>query len=126
MPLLIVVKILNLGNIFPFFLDDIGVSIRCRQIMTTTLFLPPTTPKTSLMLLVFFVSLTLMERRLWVLATRYVNRKSISRFSFLKSFSSFFVDLYSCKYFELISRVPKGDCSNVFTSTSMVFSTTSF
>lgn len=50
------------------------------RIMVATLFLPPTVPKTSLIVLVFFASLILVDGRLLgVLTTRYVSRRSVSR-----------------------------------------------
>lgn len=69
MPLFIAVEALNLRDIFLFLLDDVGISNRCRGILVTILFLPFMAPKTSLVVLVLFPSLILMDERLWVLAT---------------------------------------------------------
>lgn len=71
---------LDLEDIFPFLLDNISVYTYCKEVMATILFLAPKAPRTFLVVLVLFW-LALVDRRLWVLATRYVNRRSISGFS---------------------------------------------
>ena len=80
MPLFFAVEGLDLGDVFFFRLDDIGIDIYCKEVMATTLFSPPTVPRTSLVVLVFFASLALVDGRLLeVLATKYVSRKSVNR-----------------------------------------------
>lgn len=88
----IVVIIFDLKDIFPFFLNDIGISTYCRRIMAMTLFLSPTTPKTtSLAVLVFFISLILVGRRLLgVLVTRYVSKRGVNELIFSRIFLLFF------------------------------------
>ena len=82
MPLFIIVKALKFRNVFSFLLDDVGISICCRKFVTTTLSLAFLAPKTSLVILVFLASLALVCKRLLILATKYVSRKSVSRLSF--------------------------------------------
>ena len=73
------VEVFNLADVFLFIFDDIGVSTCCKGVMATTLFLPCTTPKTFLVVLVFFASLGLVGGRLLgILTTRYVNKRSIN------------------------------------------------
>lgn len=80
MPLFITDIALNLGDIFFFFLDDIGVRTYCRGVIITTLFFSPTAPKTTfLTVLVFFASPALVGKRLLgVLAIKYVSKEGVS------------------------------------------------
>lgn len=112
---------IDIGSVFPFLFDDIRTCYR--GVIAATLSLYPTVPKTSLIVLVFFANLTLVGRRLIVLTTRYINKKSVSRFIFSKVILFLFVGLYPWKYFELISQIPEISCSNVFVSALTVFLT---
>ena len=67
---------LNLGDVFFFLFNDIGVCTYCKGVITA-IFLIILTPKTSFVL-VFFTSLALAGRKLLVLATRYISGKSVS------------------------------------------------
>lgn len=78
MPLLMTVVVLDLGNIFPFLLDDIGVSTCSKGVMTMTLFSAFIAPRTSSAILILFTSLALVGGRFWVVATRYVSGRSVS------------------------------------------------
>lgn len=84
MPFPVIIKARNLEDIFFFLFDNVGISICCRGVMATT-FLAVLVPKTSLMVLVFLASLILVDGRL-VFATKYVSKKSVSRFGFSKIF----------------------------------------
>lgn len=91
-----IVKILNLRNIFQFPLDDIGVSTYCKRVVATT-FLALLALKISLLVvLILFISLALVGRRLLVLTTRYVSKKSVSELSSFRVFLLFF-----CKFIPL-------------------------
>lgn len=83
LPLIIIV--LNLGDIFNFFLDSIGISIYCRRVVAITISLAILV-LTTFLVLIFFASLTLVGRRLLMFATRYVSERSVSRFSLSKVF----------------------------------------
>lgn len=72
---------LDLEDVFLFFLDDIGVCIYCKQVMAKTLFPAPTMRKISLVVLVLFARLVQKDRRLWVLATRYISGRSVGGLS---------------------------------------------
>lgn len=61
--------------------------------MATTLFLAPMVLKTSLVVLDFFASLTLIDRRLWILVNTLVERVLVD-LVLLESFSFFFAGLY--------------------------------
>lgn len=84
MLLLVIVEVLNFGDIFHFLLNDVGISIYCKRVVATTS-LVTLAPSTSL-ILVFHTSLALVGGRLRVLATRYVNRRNVSRFILSKIF----------------------------------------
>lgn len=112
---LFVVEILDFRDVFPFFFDNVGVSTHCRRIMATTLFLPLMVLRTSLMVLIFFISLALVGRRLLgVLVTRYVSGRSVNRLISFRVFFFFFCRLIPWRYFESILRVFEGGCSNTF------------
>lgn len=81
MPLLFIVEVLNLEDVFPVFFDGIGISTHCKKVMATNLFLLPIAPRISLVVLVLYTSLALVgERLLGMLAIRYVKKKSVSEF----------------------------------------------
>lgn len=63
-PFPIVVVILNLKDIFPFFLDDIGINTCCKEVIVTTLFLAPMALRISLVVMFFFAKLALKGGRL--------------------------------------------------------------
>lgn len=87
----IIVKILDLRDVFPFFFGDVGISICCKKVIVTSLFPLLTMPRNFLMILVFFTSLILVGGRLLgVLTTKYVSRKSVSRLSLFEVFFFFF------------------------------------
>ena len=66
-------------DIFFYFLDDIGINNCYKGVMAATFFLPFIMPRIFLVVLVFYASLTLVDRRLLgVLATKYVSGKSVS------------------------------------------------
>lgn len=73
---------LDLIDVFPFFLDNIGVSNYCKGVIATTLFLSSTVPKTIfLLVLVFFAGLALVNRRLLEIFTiKYISGKGVNRF----------------------------------------------
>ena len=77
-PFLMTVKASNLRDVFLFFFDDINISTRCSQVMAITLFLSSSTPRNSLVVLVLFVSLALIDKRLWLFATRYISDKNVN------------------------------------------------
>lgn len=82
MSLPVTVVTIDLGDIFHFFLDGVGVSICCKGVMATTTFLAAPVPKTSLLVvLVLFTSLALVGERLLVLATRCVSEKNVNGLS---------------------------------------------
>ena len=126
MLLFFAVELLDVGDVFLFFFDDVGVGTSYKKVMATTLFLPPTTLRNSLLVLVFFASLALVGGKfLEVLVTRYVNGRSVNRLIFSRVFFLFFCRLYPQENFELILRVYEDGCSNVFASTITAFSTAS-
>ena len=93
MPLPILEVAFDLGDVFVFhvFFNDLGIYTNCRGVVTAIL-LATLTLKTTLVL-VFLTSLALLDGRLLVLATRYVNRTSISRLSLLGVFFLLFYRL---------------------------------
>lgn len=92
--LLVTLVVLNLGDIFYYFFDSIGVSIRCRGVMATTTLLDLLAPKTSLLVvLVFLASLALVGGRLLVFATRCINGRNVSGHSLFGVFLLFFCRL---------------------------------
>lgn len=70
-----VVIVLDLEDVFPFFLNDISVSTYCKEAIATTLSLSPMAPRTSLVIMVLFTGLVLIGE----LSTRHINRGGISR-----------------------------------------------
>lgn len=79
---------LDLEDVFYFFFNNVGVYTYYSKGVTATL--PATSaPKTSL-ILVFFASLALVDRKLLMLATRYVSKKSVNELSFFEVFFLFF------------------------------------
>lgn len=82
MPLPITVETLDLEDVFSFFLDDVNVSIRCRGAMAITLSLPPTVPRISLVILVFFINLALVGGH----PTRHVSRGRVNKLILPKVF----------------------------------------
>lgn len=101
--LFIGVEILDLEDVFPFLLDDISISTYYRKVMATTLSLLPTTPKTtSLLILVFFAHLALVDGRLLrMFATIYVSRKGIIRLIPSKVFLLLFCKLVFLEALEI-------------------------
>lgn len=74
-----IIKARDLEDVFLFLFDDISISTRYKRVMATTLPLPSTVPNTSLVVLVFFISLALVGGRLLgMLATKYINKNSIN------------------------------------------------
>ena len=92
------VEILDLRDIFPFFLDDVGVSTHCKRVMAITPSISLTS-KTSLVVLFLFASLALVDRRLLVLATKYISGKSVSGLNLSKVFLFFFCEPVSLRTF---------------------------
>lgn len=85
------VKTLDLEDVFLFLLDNVSFSTRYRGVMATVLSLPLMAPRTLLMVLILFINLVLVDRRLLgVLATKYVNGKSISEFILFRILFLFF------------------------------------
>lgn len=83
MSFLVAVEAFNLRDIFHFLfdgIDSVGVNTYYRRVMATTP-LATLVPRTSLVL-TFLASLALVSRTLLVLATRCVNRRVVSGFSF--------------------------------------------
>lgn len=113
----VIVKVLDLGDIFPFVLDDISICIYCKGVMATTSLVL----RTSLVVLIFFVSLAKVDEKLLILATKYISRRNVNRFSLFKVFLLFFCRLFPRKHSESISRVSKSDCTNIFAFTLMAF-----
>lgn len=84
MPLAMTVEALDLRDVFLFFLDNIGISTYYKEIMAMTLSLVFLAPRISLVVLVFLAILTLISRRLLMLVTKFVNKKSVSGLSHYK------------------------------------------
>lgn len=81
MSLLMTIKTLDLGDIFHFLFNGIGINICCGKVVSIT-FLALLATKTSLLvILVFFAPLALVNRRLLVFATRYVNERNVNKLS---------------------------------------------
>ena len=96
----VTIKAFNLGDIFSFFFDGIGVSTHCEGVVVTP-FLASLAPRTSLlMVLVLFANLVLVGRRLLVLATRRVRGRSVSELSPSRVFVYLFRGFIS-------SRIPR-------------------
>lgn len=89
----IIVVALDLGDVFLFLLDVIGISTYYRKVMATVLSSSLTAPKTTpLAVLVPFATLVLGGRRLLgLLAIRYVSKKSVSKLNLLSILSGWFV-----------------------------------
>lgn len=124
-PLFFVVKTLDLEDVLIFLFDDNGISICCKELMAMTLFLSLTVLKTIfLAVLVFFVSLVLVDRRLLgVFITKYVYGRGVSK---LIPSKSFFADLYSWRLLASVLQISESTCSNAFAFSLMVFLTASF
>ena len=75
-------ELFNMRLIF-FFLFDKNVDIYYRKVLALTLFLSTTTLRTYLVILVFFVSLALVDEKL-LLPIKYVSRGDVSRLIFFK------------------------------------------
>lgn len=82
MPLLIAIEILDLGDIFPYFLNDISINTCYSRVMAPTLSLFFTILKTtSLIVFILFASLALVDVRLLrVLTTKYISGQGVSGF----------------------------------------------
>lgn len=80
MSLLMIVVVLDLGNIFNFLFDGVGISTYCWEAVATIILLATLALRTSLVL-VFLASLALVGKKLLVLVTRYVSGRSISGLS---------------------------------------------
>ena len=124
MPLPVIVEAFDLDDIFPFLLDDVGVSTYCKGVMATT-FLALLALKISLAILIFLASLTLIGRN-WCLSLDTLAERMSVDLILPKSFSSFFLGLFPWEYLESIFQVPQSSCNNAFTSASIVFLITSF
>lgn len=73
-------KTFDVKDIFFFFLKN-NINTYYRGVIAMTLFLSPLIMKTFLVVLVFFASLALIDRRLLgLLSTKYINRGDISGF----------------------------------------------
>ena len=82
MSLLMIGKVLNLGDVFLVFLDSIGVSTEYRKVVATITPSVPLALKISLLVvLVLFASLALVGGKLLVLVIRYISRRSVSGLS---------------------------------------------
>ena len=57
MPPSMTVEVLDFGDVFPFFLDGVGINIHYKRVMTTNLALASSAPKTFLVFLVFIIRL---------------------------------------------------------------------
>ena len=97
-PLLIIVEILDLEDLFAFLLNDVGVSTYCKRVMATNL-LTSLVPRTSVVVLVFLASLVLVSKKLLMLTTRYVSKRSVSE---LRFFRVFFLPLCGCVSLETL------------------------
>lgn len=79
MTLFFTVEVFNIRDILMFFLDD--VDTYCKEIIAATLFPPIIAPLISLVVLVLFVGLALVDARLLGLfPTKCVNKGSVSGF----------------------------------------------
>ena len=124
MPFLVTVELFDLEDVLFFLFDDIDVSTYYRKVITT-ISLAFLVPKTSLMVLVFLANLALMSGRLLVLATRYVSRRNISRFSLFGVFLFLFCGFSPLGTFQINLPGAKESCSNAFASLLTAFSTAS-
>lgn len=79
-------KAFNIGEIL-FFLFSNDIDTYYKKILATTLFLSTMAPKTSLIVLIFFISL--MNRKL-LFSTKYISKKNVNKLIFLKVFFLFF------------------------------------
>lgn len=95
MPFSRIVEVLNLQDIFSFFLDSICISNFLKEVITTTLFLGALAMRTSLVVLVVLASLALVGRRLLLFITRYINEKIISILNLSEDLLLFFIDFFS-------------------------------
>lgn len=99
MTLFSIVKVFDLEKIFFF---ENNVDIYYRKVVVATLFSLFTLPKTSLVVLVFFVDLVLADRRLLrLLPTKYISRESVSGFIFSKVFILLFYKFISLEIFDI-------------------------
>lgn len=93
-----VVKVLDLEDVFSFFFNDINIDTYYRKVIAITP-LALSTPKTFLMVLVFLASLALISGRLLVFATNYVINKNVNRLSLFGVLLFFLCRLISLKTF---------------------------
>ena len=83
------VKTLDIRDVFLFSLDTI--EIYCRGVIDVTLLLPTTTPKISLVVIVFFTRLALMsERLLEIFLFGHISIRKVSRLILLRVLDLFF------------------------------------
>lgn len=80
----------NMGDIFFFFLGH-DVDTCCKKVIVAILSLPPMTLKTFLVVLVLFVYLALVGKKLLgLLPTKYISKKSVNKLILLKVIIFFF------------------------------------
>lgn len=73
---------LDLGDVFFVFLNAAGVNTHCRKFGATTTPLALSLPRTSLLVIqVLLASLALVGRRLLVLTTRCISKRSVNGLS---------------------------------------------
>lgn len=71
-------------DIFFFYLRN-NINTCQKEVIVATFSLPPMTPKTSLVVLVLFVYLALVGKKLLeLLFTKYISKKSVNKLIFLK------------------------------------------
>lgn len=93
MPFLVIVVVLNLGDIFHFLLNGIGVSTYCRGVGVMSTFTVSLTPRISLLVvLVLFANLALVSKRLLVLASGCVSKRNVSGLSLFGVFFLFYYE----------------------------------
>lgn len=112
-------------DIFSFFLRN-NIVTCYKEVLVAILSLSFIIPKIFLLVLVFFVDLVFVGKRLLgLLSTRYVRKKILTDLFFIKSLFSFFTtSLYFQKHLALISQMLEDSCSNVFAFILIVFLTT--
>lgn len=89
---------LDIGDVIFFLLDDISISTYCKEVIAMTLSLSFTAPKTSLVILILFVSLALVAGRLLrMFFTRYVSKRNINKLILFRVFLLLFCRLIPLK-----------------------------
>lgn len=115
MTIFFVIEVFYMEDVLLFSLN--AIDIYYKKVMVATLSLPTTASKSSLVVLVFFAGLALMDERLLrVLPTRYLSRENVSGFILPKVFLFFFCKLVLSEHLALISQLLGGGCNNAFAS----------